>query len=89
MARRILVQEFLIFRTKHDQTKLENTGLCGDVNGAHSFCHFGKLGRSPLDHNLAGINQRHTPLYEGTDDPATSGVSHLNSERQGTPACSM
>jgi hypothetical protein len=27
-----------------------------DVNRAHSLCHFGKLGRSPLDDNLAGIN---------------------------------
>jgi hypothetical protein len=28
-----------------------------DVNRAHFLCHFGKLSRSPLDNNLAGINQ--------------------------------
>ena len=27
------------------------------VNRAHPFCHFGKLGRSPLEDNLTGINQ--------------------------------
>jgi hypothetical protein len=28
-----------------------------DVNRAHYFCHFIKLGRWPPDHNLTGINQ--------------------------------
>jgi len=89
MARRILVQEFLIFRTKHDQTKLENTGLCGDVNGAHSFCHFGKLGRSPLDHNLAGINQRprrYTKVRTISRHPVL--VTSIVSAKE-LPACSM
>ena len=60
-----------------------------DVNRAHSFCHFGKLGRSPLDDNLTGINQAPRRYTKIPDDPAKSGVSHLDSERQGTPACSI
>jgi hypothetical protein len=64
-----------------------------DVNWAHSFGHFRKLGRSPPGDNLAGINQARRRSYEDTDDPAKSGVSHCTSERQGTPegnpACSM
>jgi len=58
MARLILASKHAIFRTKHDQTKLENTGRGDDVNRAHSSRHFGKLGRSPRNDNRTGINQR-------------------------------
>jgi hypothetical protein len=43
-----------------------------DVNRAHSFCHFGKLGRLPLDDNQ-GINdgpRRYTNIRKYTDDAA-------------------
>jgi hypothetical protein len=54
----ILARKCAIFRTKHDQAGLDNTGLGDDMNRTHPFCHFGKLGCSPLDHNRTGINQR-------------------------------
>jgi hypothetical protein len=60
-----------------------------NVNRAHSFRHFGKLGRSAPGNNLMGINQCPGCSYEDTDDPAKSGVSYLVGERQGTPECSM
>jgi hypothetical protein len=59
-----------------------------DVNRANYFCHFAKLGRSPPDHNLMGINPAHHRYAKIRDDPAQSGVSYSNSERQGTHACS-